>query len=201
MFKRFLIVVTVVVTVFSLFAPTSFAGGINNIGNEESIDRKTSENFNVSEESEQLAVELSDYFETDSNGEVVFTADKETLIEMGISERDAELMISTDLNKGSFKEIKDEGEYQTQGFVGLHLNLGPRVRAMSAVAAGGFAAGYVGWHIKQIAKAGPWGAGAAAAITASVAGTVGYAVNKGLRKVSVGVNIPFVSMSYTVNIP
>ncbi|MGE7186992.1 hypothetical protein ACQKKK_24400 [Peribacillus sp. NPDC006672] len=61
---------------------------------------------------------------------------------------------------------------------------------MSAVVAGAFAAGYVGWYVKQIAAAGPWGAG-----------LVGYAVIKGLKKVDVGVNIPLVSLSFTVNIP
>lgn len=154
-------------------------------------------NISIDKEQMQMAEELSNYFEQDTDGNVHFTADKETLIEMGISERDAELMSSINSDDLVFRE----GDQQLQGFVGLRLNLGPKVRAMSAVVAGGFAAGYVGWHVRQIAKAGPWGAAAAGAITASVAGTVGWAVNKGLKRVNVGVNVPFVSLSYTVNIP
>jgi len=34
------------------------------------------------------------FFEEDANGNVKFTADKETLVEMGISENDAEIMTS-----------------------------------------------------------------------------------------------------------
>lgn len=86
------------------------------------------------------------------------------------------------------------------GFVGLHINFSQKVRNMSGVLAGAYVAGVVGFHLKGLAAAGPWGAGAAAAITAATAGTVGYAVSKGLKKVSVGVNIPFVSWSKTVTI-
>ena len=146
----------------------------------------------------QMAEKLSNYFEEDADGNINFTADKETLMQMGISESDAELMTSI----SSDDELTiAEGDQQLQGFVGLHLKLGPKVRAMSAVVAGAFAAGYVGWYVKKIAATGPWGAGAAAAITAATAGVVGYAVKKGLKKVDVGVNIPFVSLSFTVSIP
>ena len=39
-----------------------------------------------------------------------------------------------------------------------------------------------------------------AAITATTAGVVGYAVKNKLKRISVGVNIPFVSWSKTVTI-
>ncbi|GAA4077043.1 hypothetical protein GCM10022410_22260 [Amphibacillus indicireducens] len=86
------------------------------------------------------------------------------------------------------------------GFVGLHINLSAKTRGMAAVVAGGFAAGVVGWYVKDLALTGPWGAGAAAAITATTAGVVGYAVKNKLKRISVGVNIPFVSWSKTVTI-
>lgn len=99
------------------------------------------------------------------------------------------------------KESVNDREPLARGFVGLVLKLGPGIRAMSGLVAGAFAGGFVGWHLKKMAVAGPWGAGAAAAITAAVAGTVGYAVSKGLRTVRVGVNVPYVSWSRSVNIP
>ena len=84
------------------------------------------------------------------------------------------------------------------GFVGLYVNLSNKVRNMGAVVGGAFAGGVVGWHVKSLATAGPWGAGAAAAITAAASGTIAYAIKNGLKKVNVGVYIPFVSWSKTV---
>lgn len=95
-------------------------------------------------------------------------------------------MASINLDDLSFN--KEKQEQQIQGFVGLHLKLGPKVRAMNAIVAGAFAAG-------------PWGAGAAATITASTAGVVGWVVKNKLKKVNVGINIARVSLSYTVRIP
>lgn len=201
MFKRFFTVLSVIAIAFSFSFPmNSHASGVSYGENEKSIDWKfATDDIKVDKNQIQMAEKLSDYFEKDTDGNVIFTADKETLMEMGISESDAELMTSISSGELTFNE--NEGEQQLQGFVGLHLKLGPKVRKMNAVVAGAFAAGYVGWHVKQIAAAGPWGMGAAAAITASTAGVVGWAVNKGLTQVNVGVNIPFVSYSFNVNIP
>ena len=201
MFKKFFTVLSIVAIAFSFSFPmNSHASGVSYGESKNSIDWKfATDDINVDKNQIQMAEKLSDYFEKDVNGNVIFTADKETLMEMGISESDAELITSISSSDLTFNE--NEGEQQLQGFVGLHLKLGPKVRKMNAVVAGAFAGGYVGWHVKQIAAAGPWGMGAAAAITASTAGVVGWAVNQGLRQVNVGVNIPFASLSFTVNIP
>lgn len=39
---------------------------------------------------------------------------------------------------------------QPYGFVGISINLGPKVRKMNGWAAGAFAAGYVGWYAKSL---------------------------------------------------
>ncbi|MGG3572368.1 hypothetical protein ABES25_01125 [Bacillus gobiensis] len=191
MFKKFLAVLCVVAIALGFSSPT--------ISHASQVNDEYPPEVNVDKEQIEMAEKLSNYFEQDADGSVRFTADKETLMEMGISESDIELMTSTGPEEFSFDENKSE--MQTYGFVGLHLELGPKVRAMNAVVAGAFAGGYIGWYTKQIAAAGPWGAGAAAAITASTAGVVGWAVNRSLQKVDVGVNISYVSLSYTVKIP
>ncbi|GEN29833.1 mannitol/fructose-specific phosphotransferase system IIA component (Ntr-type) [Cerasibacillus quisquiliarum] len=48
----------------------------------------------VDKEQIELAENLSKFFEEDANGNVEFTADKEILVELGISESDAEIMTS-----------------------------------------------------------------------------------------------------------
>ena len=48
----------------------------------------------VDKEQIELAENLSKFFEEDANGNVEFTADKEILVELGISENDAEIMTS-----------------------------------------------------------------------------------------------------------
>lgn len=50
----------------------------------------------------------------------------------------------------------DAPSTQLLGFVGLYLKLGPQIRSMSALPAGAFAAGFVGWYLKELAAAGPW---------------------------------------------
>ena len=173
-----------------------------------------SDNTSVREQNDKvnLSESLSDYFKKDTLGNVIFTASLNELMALGISEHDAKVMLSFTPNElkkfGNSidssllveENINDLG-YLTRGFVGLKLNLGPKIRSMNGIAAGAFAGGFVGWHLKEMAAAGPWGAGAAAAITASVAGTVGYAVTNGLRFVNVGINIPGVKWIKNVNIP
>lgn len=200
MFKRFFTVLSIVAIAFSFSIPmTGFASEASYSENENSVDWKYATDISVDKEQIEMAEKLSNYFVVDEEGNTNFTADKETLMEMGISKSDAEIMTSISSDELTFDETQED--QQLQGFVGLHLKLGPKVRAMTAVVAGAFAAGYIGWHVKKIAAAGPWGAGAAAAITASAAGIVGWAVNKGLTQVDVGVNVPSVSLSFNVNIP
>lgn len=192
MFKKFLVVLCVLTITFSFSSPMiSHASQGNNENPPVSVDKKQLE----------LAEKLSNYFELDKDGNIHFTADKETLMEMGISEHDSLLMTSMKSEEFSFEENEKKGDMQTLGFVGLHLKLGPKVRSMNAIVAGGFAAGYIGWYTSRIAAAGPWGAGAAAAITAGTSGAVAWAVKNKYKKVDVGVNIMFVNLAYTVKIP
>ncbi len=158
-----------------------------------------------------LSSDISHYFTKDSNGDIHFTATKSELISLGISEKDAEIMTSfTSDELNSFAEQLDSSlvvsdtdtpSIQPYGFVGIYLKLGPKVRSMAAVPAGAFAAGFVGWHLKELAKAGPWAAGVAAALSASVGGIVAWAVKNHLKTVPVGKDIPVVSWSRNVYIP
>lgn len=176
---------------------------------------KTASNQVVSQD--VLSSELSRYFTKDGSGDINFTATKSDLVSLGISERDEELMLSFTSNElNGFAEQLDSSlvigdtttvenidmpYIQPFGFVGVCFKLGPKVRAMAAVPAGAFAAGFVGWYLKELAKAGPWGAGVAAAISASVGGIVGWAVKNHLKTVPIGKNIAGVSWSRNVYIP
>ncbi|MGF9725796.1 hypothetical protein ABEX00_19595 [Bacillus safensis] len=163
---------------FGFSSPTiSYASQGNNETHPVSIDKKQLE----------LAEKLSNYFELDKDGNIHFTADKETLMEMGISEHDSLLMTSMKSEEFSFEENEKKGDMQTLGFVGLHLKLGPKVRSMNAIVAGGFAAGYIGWYTSRI--------------TAGTSGAVAWAVKNKYKKVDVGVNIMFVDLAYTVKTP
>lgn len=144
----------------------------------------------------QTAEKISTYFSVDENNNIIFNADRDTLMNLGISAEDADLMI---LASAEFTSIETP-EVQAYGFVGIHLNLGPKVRSMSGWAAGTFAAGYVGWYAKTFAV-NPVTAGVAALITAGTGLAVKNAVEKNLKKVSIGMDIPFVSLSYNVDIP
>ncbi|WP_144472828.1 hypothetical protein [Bacillus safensis] len=184
MFKKFLVVLCVLTITFGFSSPMiSHASQGNNETPPVSVDKKQLE----------LAEKLSNYFELDKDENIHFTADKETLMEMGISEHDSLLMTSMKSEEFSFEENEKKGDMQTLGFVGLHLKLGPKVRSMNAIVAGGFAAGYIGWYTSRIAAAGPWGAG--------TSGAVAWAVKNKYKKVDVGVNIMFVDLAYTVKIP
>lgn len=140
------------------------------------------------------AVKLQDYFTYDQYGTIILNATKEELMtNLGITEEQAQdLLAISDLHarKTSYR-----------GFVGVYLNLGPKVRSMGGWAAGTFAGGYVGWYAKQLAALGPWGAGAAALVTASTVLTVKWAVENHVRVVPIGQNIPGFNASYNVYIP
>ena len=68
-------------------------------------------------------------------------------MEMGISEHDAELMIEAGKEEFTFSE-----DNQLIGFVGVHFNLGPKVRGMAGWAAGVYAGAYVGGTLKSLPK-------------------------------------------------
>lgn len=150
--------------------------------------------YSYDESMTRTAIDLSKYFGYNEYGDIILMATKEQLTQdLGITEEQAlELLAISDL--GARK-------YNFRGFVGVYLNLGPQVRKMNGWAAGVFAGGYVGWYAKQLAATGPWGAGAAALITASTAATVKWAVENGIRTVPIGKNIPGYNYSFSVNIP
>lgn len=148
--------------------------------------------YSYTDEVSQLGQKLEQYFYLDNNGNVRLSGTEDELSNvLGISKEDARLLLEY---SESLPNIYD------RGFVGLTLRLGPTVRSMSGVLAGGFAAGYCGWYLKQFAV-NPATAGVVGAISAGIGGAVGWAVSHGIRTVDVGVNVPAVSMRLYVNVP
>ena len=141
----------------------------------------------------QASEKLEGYFDT-VNGVLVINTDVETLAsDLNISVSDAQLMID------ATNEI-DLNTPQLSRFVGVYINLGPKVRKMM----------YGSWRIcrwicglvcKQFAAAGPVGAGVAAVITAGAAATAKWAVENGIRRISLGKYIGGWNWNYTINIP
>lgn len=157
------------------------------------ITEDTKTDVTLSDQDQKIADALSDFYSFDKEGKVQFNATVKDLTALGISEKDAKLMIE-DAN-----EIK-ESPLRVRGFVGLHINLGPRVRSMNAWAAGVYAGGRVGFALKIFATT-PHTAGVVAIIAGGVVGAVRWAVQNRVRRVSVGVYIPRVSLSRTVSLP
>ncbi|MEY8443601.1 hypothetical protein AALA52_04995 [Lactococcus ileimucosae] len=157
------------------------------------ITEDTKTDVTLSDQDQKIADALSDFYSFDKEGKVQFNATVKDLTALGISEKDAKLMIE-DAN-----EIK-ESPLRARGFVGLHINLGPRVRSMNAWAAGVYAGGRVGFALKIFATT-PHTAGVVAIIAGGVVGAVRWAVQNRVRRVSVGVYIPRVSLSRTVSLP
>ena len=134
----------------------------------------------------QTSLKLQQFFGYNEYGEVVINATKDDLIkELGVTEEQAMSLL----------EISDSGvrKDSSRGFVGVYIVLG--------WAAAAFAGGYVGWYAKQLAAAGPVGAGVAALVTASTGAVVKWAVENGVRAVPVGKNIPGFSLSYNLRLP
>lgn len=149
----------------------------------------------VTENNLQPKVDFSEYFYIDDTGNIQMRINPTELKEKyNLTDKDI-----SDL-KVLNTQVKYTDDSMLRGFVGLHIKLGPKVRGMSAVVAGGFATGYAGFYLSKFA-ANPLTAGAVGAISASIGGTVGWAVNKGLKEVDVGTDVPFVSLAYTVNVP
>lgn len=142
----------------------------------------------------QTSLKLQQFFGYNEYGEVVINATKDDLIkELGVTEEQAMSLL----------EISDSGvrKDSSRGFVGVYIVLGPKVRKMNGWAAAAFAGGYVGWYAKQLAAAGPVGAGVADLVTASTGAVVKWAVENGVRAVPVGKNIPGFSLSYNLRLP
>ncbi|MFW6772634.1 hypothetical protein [Weissella cibaria] len=136
---------------------------------------------------------LEKYFVIENN-QIRLRVDADTLANaMHVSTQMAQMMIdNTNQNYRS--------EFSTMGFVGVYINLGPKVRNMGGWAAAAFATGYVGFYLKNFAAT-PVTAGVAGVVSAGAGAAVKYAVEHGIKRVPVGKNIPGVSLSYVVQVP
>lgn len=161
------------------------------------IQEKNQTSFSNKKESLE---KLMNFYETDNNGQVFLNINNPELkTDLGFT--DQELNEIQSLLQQA-KPLKfDKNRIMPRGLVGLRMHLGPNVRGMGAVAGGGFAAGVAGFYLKELALTGPIQAGAVGAISASVGGVVGFAINQGLTSVNVGPDIPFVSAAMDVYVP
>ncbi|WP_052017147.1 hypothetical protein [Exiguobacterium sp. OS-77] len=102
----------------------------------------------------------------------------------------------------SFTEVtNDEMEYlEGGGWVGFKIKLTKSTRSKGSIVGAAFVAGVVGGYSKNLIALGPWGAGAAAAITAAAGGTAGWAIKNHLKTVNIGTNVKGISWSKTLTI-
>ena len=153
----------------------------------------TFSNNALSGKQQKISDAISDYYSVDSLGNVDFTASETNLVKLGLSEKDAKLM------------VEDASENETlpsrnRGFVGLYINLGDRTRSMSPWAAGIYMAAYLAWYLKEFVTTAST-AVVTALITAAVGVSISHAVRSGIRRISIGVNVPRVLLAYSVNTP
>lgn len=140
----------------------------------------------------EKATILENYFYVKPDGNVGLNGDARELANvLNISEEDASLY---------FKAVNDLPNTYLKGPVGIRFNLGPTVRGMTGWAAGTFAAGYAGWHLKQLAL-NPTTAGLVAVISGAIGWTVKNAVENHKTTTLAVVYIPGVNLVYTVNVP
>lgn len=173
--------------------PDSKAFDVRNETVQVDITEKTKTNFELSDKDQKIADAITDFYALDEEGRIKFNATVKDLTDLGISEKDAKLMIED-------AEAIQDVPMRLRGFVGLHINLGPKIRAMNAWAAGLYAGGRVGFALKVFAT-NPHTAGVVAIISGSVVGSVRWAVQNKVRRISVGVHLPRVSLSRTVSLP
>lgn len=173
--------------------PDSKAFDVRNETIQVDITEKTKTNFELSDKDQKIADAITDFYALDEEGKIKFNATVKNLTDLGISEKDAKLMIED-------AEAIQDVPMRLRGFVGLHINLGPKIRAMNAWAAGLYAGGRVGFALKVFAT-NPHTAGVVAIISGSVVGSVRWAVQNRVRRISVGVHLPRVSLSRTVSLP
>lgn len=173
--------------------PDSKAFDVRNETVQVDITEKTKTNFELSDKDQKIADAITDFYALDEEGKIKFNATVKDLTDLGISEKDGKLMIED-------AEAIQDVPMRLRGFVGLHINLGPKIRAMNAWAAGLYAGGRVGFALKVFAT-NPHTAGVVAIISGSVVGSVRWAVQNRVRRISVGVHLPRVSLSRTVSLP
>ncbi len=173
--------------------PDSKAFDVRNETVQVDITEKTKTNFELSDKDQKIADAITDFYALDEEGKIKFNATVKDLTDLGISEKDAKLMIED-------AEAIQDVPMRLRGFVGLHINLGPKIRAMNAWAAGLYAGGRVGFALKVFAT-NPHTAGVVTIISGSVVGSVRWAVQNRVRRISVGVHLPRVSLSRTVSLP
>lgn len=159
------------------------------------------QDFSEKEQREiEIGLKLSEYFVLDELGNPTLVIDSETLIkELGMTLEEAREILNFSV---SVEEGMEMSSFQSKqrGFVGLHINLGPSTRKQGAWAAGVYVGGYIGWHLKQLATT-PHGAGVVALVSGGIVLAVKSVIERGLTRLSIGADIPFVSLSYTVSTP
>ena len=190
-----LVTALLMVLVIFIGAGTSvYASDLNGFSQEEIKGITNNGQYGEYDNNLTIAAEkLSKYFVIKDN-RLEINSNADTISkEINVSKEDAQLMID------AAKELPTS-IISPRGFVGVYINLGPKVRKMSGWAAGTFAAGYVGFYLKQFAV-NPVTAGVVAVISAGTGAAVKWAVENGIRRVPVGKNIPGLNMSFNVNVP
>lgn len=156
------------------------------------VDGQTFHNVSVSEDILNAAQVLENYFYVDKFGNVNLKGSPEELAKV--------LGVSVDEAISFYQATKELPNVYDRGPVGLKFNLGPTVRGMNGWAAGTFAAGYAGWHLKQFAV-NPTTAGVVAVISGAIGWSVKTAVENLWTVAYVTVEVPFVDLVYTIDLP
>lgn len=156
------------------------------------VDGKVFNNVSVSEDIMNAGQVLENYFYLDKFGNVNLKGTPEELAkDLGITVTEAELM---------YQATKELPNLYERGSVGFRFNLGPKVRGMGGWAAGTFATGYVAWYMKQFAV-NPATSGVVALISGAIGWSVKTAVENHWRVANATVEVPFVNLVYTINLP
>lgn len=148
---------------------------------------------NLTPEASNAIEGISELFKIDSNGNTVFTGTVNDLISLGFSESDAKIAVEE-----ASLLVSEDSNYR--GFVGLHINFGPRVKKMNGWAAGTFVGGYVAFQLKAFMTT-PVTAGVVAVISGGIVAAVKAAIDKHYNRISIGVYIPHYSKAFNVRTP
>lgn len=156
------------------------------------VDGNKFYNVSVSEDIVNAGQILEDYFYVDKFGNINLKGTPEEIAKnIGISVQEASLM---------YEAVKELPNVYERGPVGFRFNLGPQVRGMGGWAAGAFATGYAGWHLKQFAV-NPVTAGFVAVISGAIGWAVKTAVENYWTVAVATVEVPFVNLVYTIDLP
>ncbi|HEM4335509.1 TPA: hypothetical protein U1Y26_002238 [Streptococcus suis] len=156
------------------------------------VDGQTFHNVSVSEDILNAGQVLENYFYVDKVGNVNLKGSPEELAKA--------LGISVDEAISFYQATKELPNIYDRGPVGFKFNLGPTVRAMNGWAAGAFATGYAGWYLKQFAV-NPLTAGVVAVISGAIGWSVKTAVENLWTVAYATVDVPFVNLVYTIDLP